>query len=391
MSGGGREFAFDRRAWSVLIWQLVSRAPSGMLNLGLVFFGEGVLGSYAIGGMLVAAYNIAYAIGSPLAARLLSLIGTAPVLGTYAIVSAGALAALVTLTPSAPGALILAAVAGFTFPPVTPLARSMYPRIVGRAKLEPVFAVDAIAQEFIWIVGPLVATSAAWLVGPSAALLIAAGVLLAGVSVFAALPATRRYGNLHGIAMASRSTVKGHLDLRLVAILIAVGFFLVGTGGTIELFVVAHFGYDNPAAGIALAAISVGSLVGGILIGKRPLRSGALPLRLGLALSGLVAATFSDNVIWLVIALFISGVGVAPAFAGLHTIIATRVPDDRTALTYSLSHSGQLIGLAVGTALAGALVESVSAHAALWASIGSMAIAVAIATAAPVLRRGLER
>ncbi|WP_353988174.1 MFS transporter [Ruicaihuangia caeni] len=382
-------FAFDRRAWAVLFWQLVSRSPSGMVNLGFVFFGEGVLGSFAIGGLLVAAYNIAYAIGSPLGARLLGAIGTAPVLLTYAAISGGALAAMAVVQPAPAAAVALATLAGLTFPPVTPLARSMYPRIVGNARLEPVYAIDAVAQEFIWIVGPLIATAAAWLLGPSTALLAAAIMLVIGAVVFSFLPATREFGNLRIRADAGGSAPAIGASLGVLSALIATGFFLVTASAMSELFVVAELGYSGPETGFVLAAAATGSLVAGITIAKRRLGRGSVAIRLSMVLAGALLAGLTDGFVWMLIAFFVLGMGLAPTFAAFNTIIALRLPNRHHAVAYAVTHSGQLVGLAIGTAVAGAMVDLSGSALVIWSAVASSVVAVLLALIVPSLRRGL--
>lgn len=382
-----RTGVFSGGTAAVLWWQLVARSPSGMLTIALLVWGQSHLDSYALAGGIVAGYSVGFAIGAPLSARLLRAFGTTRVLLVTAAISGSALAGIAIVEPILPAAIGLAAVAGLSFPPVTPLARSIYSRIVPPAQIERVYALDAVAQEFIWVLGPLAATLVAGALGPPAAIAVCAGVLVLGASVFAFLRPARSFDPSPPPGRDSSKRMPRPALISL-ALLVTVGFFLVGGGAVVEVLIVSSFGYQHLATGLLLGVTALGSLVGGLTIGRRRVGPRTLTLRLLIAAVGMAAAaTVFDVPVWLAVPLFVSGLGVAPAFAAVHTIIARTIPSRQRTEAYAVSHSGQLVGMATGTAIAGVLVEQVAAPAVLLVAAGSVLAASALALLPAVGRR----
>lgn len=391
-----RTAVFSGGTFAVLWWQLVARSPSGMLTIALLVWGESHLDSYALAGSIVAGYSVGFAVGAPLSARLLRVFGTTRVLLVTAVISGSALGGIAIADPSLPAAIGLAAVAGLSFPPVTPLARSMYSRIVPPAQIEQVYALDAVAQEFIWVLGPLAATLIAAAMGPPAAIAVCAGVLLVGAGVFAFLRPTREFqlrpaatgtATAGTAAAGTAATGPGSPPSRVrrpvtfaLALLVAIGFFLVGGGAVVEVLIVSSFGYQHLATGLLLGVTAFGSLVGGLTIGRRRVVERTLTLRLLIVVAGMAAAaTLFQVPALLAVPLFVSGLGVAPAFAAVHTIIARTIPAPRRTEAYAVSHSGQLVGMATGTAVAGILVEQVAGPVVLLVAAASVLAAAVLA------------
>jgi MFS family permease len=74
---------------------------------------------------------------------------------------------------------------------------------------------------------------------------------------------------------------------------------------------------------------------------------------------GTAVAAASLNIWWLSIVLFIAGVGIAPALAVMFSIVSASVRFSDTAEAYGWVGTGQLIGAAVGSALAGFLIDGI--------------------------------
>ena len=74
----------------------------------------------------------------------------------------------------------------------------------------------------------------------------------------------------------------------------------------------------------------------------------------GIALT--VITTDLDSV-WLCATLLIAGIGIAPALAVMFAIISSSVRFSDTAEAYGWAGTGQLIGAAIGSAIAGVLID----------------------------------
>ena len=66
----------------------------------------------------------------------------------------------------------------------------------------------------------------------------------------------------------------------------------------------------------------------------------------------------SLNPFWLGVMLFLGGVGVAPMFAALFTVVSSTVRFSETAEAYGWVGTGQLVGVALGSAIAGIAIDS---------------------------------
>ena len=121
---------------------------------------------------------------------------------------------------------------------------------------------------------------------------------------------------------------------------------------------------SKSAAGVLVAAYPAGTLVGaipgGYLAAKAGVRATVL-LGLGLMVVSSLAFAFADSIAVLDAARFVQGVGGAASWAGAMAWVASAAPRDRR---------GEMIGTAMGAAVAGALAGP---------AIGTLADAVGIA------------
>jgi MFS family permease len=88
-----------------------------------------------------------------------------------------------------------------------------------------------------------------------------------------------------------------------------------------------------------------------------------------LVLFGMTMAMFSLDFWWLTVALFIAGIGVAPALGTMYAIISGTVRFSDTAEAYGWLGTGQLIGAALGSAIAGFLIDGSGATGGFWAAL----------------------
>jgi MFS family permease len=72
---------------------------------------------------------------------------------------------------------------------------------------------------------------------------------------------------------------------------------------------------------------------------------------------GMALALFSLDFWWLAVTLLIAGIGIAPAFGVMSAIVTASVKFSDTAEAYGWVGTGQLIGAALGSALAGFLID----------------------------------
>ena len=347
----------------IIAAQLTARFPSGMLSLAFLLHVEQQTGSYGAAGLVLAATSLGQAIAGPLTSRLMGRFGMRPVLITTLAVCVTAVVAIGVLPLTVPMYMGVGFIAGLSTPPVQPAVRTIYPKMVNSRQLTPLFSLDASAQEIIWVVGPVVTTFVATQIGTVWAILLAAVMMVIGGVWFISSPELGRVR----IPRSKRGfgTVLARPPVLLATV---VGFLLIGACAAIEAGVVAAFGEDGAEAGIVLAIFSVGSLAGGLLLGHVPISPWSTARRMFIVFAGTALAAFAMDFWWLSVTLFIAGIGIAPALAVLFAIVSASVRFSDTAEAYGWVGTGQLIGAALGSALAGFLIDGYGAEGAFWAA-----------------------
>ena len=139
----------------------------------------------------------------------------------------------------------------------------------------------------------------------------------------------------------------------------ATGFLLIGACAAVEAGVVATFDHGGLEAGLVLAVFAVGSLAGGLAFGHIPIGPWAMARRFAIVTVGLSLTIVSLNAWWLGATLLVAGAGIAPALAVMFAMTSASVRFSETAEAYGWIGTGQLIGAAAGSAVAGFLVDGV--------------------------------
>jgi MFS family permease len=345
--------------------QLLARFPFGMLSLALLLHVERTHHSYAAAGLVLAATSLGQAIAGPLTSRWMGVWGMRKVLSLTTVVCATGLVVIALVPVPVPIIMAIGFLAGLSTPPVQPAVRTIYPKMVNSTQLTPLYALDASAQEIIWVVGPVITTFVAIQISTALAILLAVAFLIGGGVWFMSSPEVGRVR----IPRSKRSLGKV-LARPTVLLATLVGFLLVGACAAIEAGVVATFGDDGPESGIILSLFAIGSLTGGLLLGHVPIGPWAMAKRLLMVFVGMSLAALSLNFWWIGATLFVAGLGIAPAFAVMYAIVSASVKFSETAEAYGWVGTGQLIGAALGSAAAGFMIDTFRAPGAYWIAAG---------------------
>lgn len=324
------------------------------MSLALLLHVEQVTGSYGYAGLVLAATSVGQAVSGPFTSRWMGVWGMRQVLTLTAAVCASAIAVIAFTTLSVPGYMALGLLAGLSMPPVQSAVRTIYPKMVTSRQLTPLFSLDASLQEIIWIIAPVVITFVATQVGTVESLALIVVILVGGCAWFILSPELGR-------VRLPRSRRRFGTVLKRPAVLLATvtGFLLIGACAAVEAGVVASFGHGGFEAGIVLAIFSAGSLIGGLSFGHIPIGPWAMARRMLIVTVGLSLAIISLEVWWLGGTLLAAGIGIAPALAVQFAITSASVKFSDTAEAFGWMGSGQLIGAAAGSAVAGFLIDGV--------------------------------
>ena len=343
--------------------QLAARFPFGMLSIILLLHVEQTFGDYTSAGFVLAALSVGQAVAGPLSSRFMGRWGMRPVLSVTSLVCGFLLLAIAFTQLPLMYVAALALLGGLMTPPVTPAVRTVYPKLVPPLQLSPLFALDAAAQELIWVAGPVVAVFVSSQFGTAAGLCLAAGFMIVGGAWFVMSPAI-------GAIKLPRPRRGFGAVLRYPTVIITtlIGFFFVASFAALEAGIVAAFaGEDGSSSasmesGIVLAVFATSSLLGGIVLGNREMRPWSLAVRITIVFAGTVAAIPYVEMWWLCIVLFIGGFGTAPVFAAMSNIIAVSVKFSETTEAYGWISTGQLVGVGLGSALAGVAIDAFGAQ-----------------------------
>ncbi len=367
---------------------ILGSATVAGLNVGaplaIVLMVERESGSFADAGAVTAALAFASAVAGPVQGRLIDRYGQTRVIVPMAIGGSLAITSLVaaTLAGAALGTLIgIAALAGALWASLLPSMRPLWADLVDHPRqLSVAYAIQAVFTEVVFILGPLATAALIAIASPAAALLVIATARLVGMLAFAAAPASRRWRTRSGskrrvIALASAGL------LTLVLSKIAVGAMF----GVLDVGVPAFTEEEGvaAAAGLALAALAVGSTLGGIVYGAspRPADGRRYAALLGIQTILLAPLFFANSIAVLTVAMAIAGLAVAPVATVAFGLLDRVAPTGTATEATSWLVTAYTLGLALGTAGAGALVEASGPVAAFGAASGCAILAFAVAFA----------
>ena len=374
----------------LLAASLLGRLSNATGPLSVVLFVQSETGSLAQAGAASAAIALTSGLLAPVRGRLVDRLGQRRCLPPMAAVFAAALAGVVAVAGPGPAAVAatvgLAATAGAAAPPLGASMRVLWISLVGQGpRLQTAYALDAVLDELLFVLGPLLAGGLATLFQPAAGVLATAGLAVAGTLGFVASPVSRaqtgsqeaRRGRA-GWAGALGGPGLRTLTLSLAGVGAAIGIWEIGLVGA------AREAGSPEAASFSLAAWAAASAVGGLWYGSRTWRRP--PGQRYLALLALLvlacapmAATSSLLALGATVALV--GLVLAPLESSAYVLAAELAPpgtltESGTWMTTAINVTG-----AAGLAVAGALVDRVGVPATLAVACACTAAGLVVALA----------
>lgn len=375
-----------------VLWGLLARLPFGMNSLALLLLVQDRTGSYATAGLVTACFAAALALAAPFRGRSADRRGAAQVVRLSGIVHAVALGlALAAILSNRPLGVVLplVALAGAAFPPVGPVVRSLW-QVLCRddRELSTAYALDSVLVEVSFVSGPLLVGAAAAAGMPEVAVAFGAVATLVGALGLARTEAVR---GLTGKPAVGRRDLLGPLRSGPVRwLLLAVLFMGVGFG-SIEVGAPAYATERDSAVvgGVLLSVWALGSVLGGLGYGARDWRhppATQYPVLVALLAVGLVLPTAAagpglTGLLVLGAVLLVGGMTIAP-FSTCNSVLLGRVaPAGMVTEAFGWSGTGIVVGIAVGNALTGVVVEELGVRAGFGvaAIAGGLSLLVALA------------
>ncbi|MFF8969290.1 MFS transporter [Streptomyces sp. NPDC014995] len=384
MAAGYLEILRARHAARLLAGTLVGRLPNATAAIAILLFVRAEGGSYSLAGALAAVYGVANAVGQPLLGRLVDLRGQPRVQLPAALASALAMAvfAFAGIGPL-PLAYTAVAAAGLFTPPLEGGLRALWPSVLRRQdQVHTAYAMDAVAQEVMFTVGPLLVTLCVSLWSAQAALLVLNGVGVLGALTVVVSPPSRAWRSAPREAHWLGA-------LRSPGLLVLLAAFLF-VGIALGSITVASVPYADDHGGDVvygwlMAALGLGALIGGVVYGARQW-PGAPERRLRILVAFLAVCylplMLMPGAVAMVALTVLAGVFLAPAIACAFVIVDRHAPRGTVTEAFSWLVTTFTVGHSLGTGLAGPVVE---AGGALWgfavpSAAGAVSLLVLLAT-----------
>ncbi|MFJ9153608.1 MFS transporter [Streptomyces sp. NPDC102270] len=359
----------------------VGRMPLSMMGIGVVTMISQITGRYGLAGSLSATIALAAAAIGPQVSRLVDLHGQRRVLRPATLValmaSAGMLLAAHFGWPD--WVLFVCAVGIGSVPSLGAMIRARWSAVYrGTPQLHTAYSFESVVDEVCFIFGPIISIglSTAWF--PEAGPLLAACFLAVGVFWLTAQRATEP-------APHPREQDGGRTALRAPGLQVLVATF-VATGaifGAVDVVTVAFADEQGHkgAASLVLALYAAGSCAAGLVFGLLHFPGRPEPRWLlgicAMAVS-MIPLLLVGNLPFLAVALFVAGLSIAPTMITTMSLIEQHVP--RAQLTEGMTwiSTGLAVGVALGSSVAGWVIDAAGARAGYGVPAVSGAVAVAV-------------
>jgi MFS family permease len=243
---------------------------------------------------------------------------------------------------------------------------------------------EAMVDEIVFILGPVVATSFAVNVAPSAGILAGLVFLAIGWTSLAAMKSTEPPAQPANKENPHPAVLRNRIVQSIVIPCALLGGFFGAIGITVVGFAEER---NHPGStGWLLAIWAVGSAVAAIINGVIKFKS-AHAARFLVYLVALTIATVPlllvNSIPMLALALFVNGLFIAPLIVNAYGTVENAVPAGQITEALTWVIAGMPLGGALASALAGIVIDNSGAQMAFWVPLGFMF--AAIATTLPYL------
>ena len=358
-------------ACGAFVASLAGRLCYGIVSLSLLLTLTAGGRGYGFAGLVMALFGAAVVFASPVRAWLVDRHGPRRALPPMAAGFAAFLVA-VAVTPLRGGAgaaavAVLAAAAGACAPPLGVVMRTVWSALVeDRGLLQAAYSLDGVAEELLYVAGPVITGVITVAAEPAAGLLVAAGLAVGGTALFLRSPALGRQQAAAAGAPprtpdpGPREAGPGKAILAVALVTGSIGLCLGGLGLVIVAFSQAR--HDPAAVAWIEAALSAGSALGGLGYGAVAWRASAwhrlVLLAAGLAVV-LLPAALSPDLVVLALLVGVAGVLVSPALSTAYVLAAALAPPRARNRAGNWVSSGFNAGGSAGSVLSGQLIGRV--------------------------------
>ncbi|WP_178945255.1 MFS transporter [Kocuria sp. TGY1127_2] len=254
-------------AMYLLLTAFLGRLPQAMGALALVRFVRDGGGSYNLAGVVTAVFILGGAVGQPYWGRLVDRHGARIVVSITSLCGGLGLCLVTFLGPAHPVLVTVAAtVAGVATPPLESCLRSTWTAIMRPGKqLNSAFSLDVAAQQFLFVLGPILNVVSLAVLGSSGNVLLMAFLTVAGSIAFALFPVMRK-----PLDRLDQEVHKKPLAYSALRRIVAVQFLIGVPVGALPV-IVNTFGelrHESAVSGVLLGINGLGGFAGSLWIGR---------------------------------------------------------------------------------------------------------------------------
>ena len=367
MSNPYRELFAAPGAKAFALAGLLARLALPMTGIGIITMLALLRGSYALAGAVSATFVLADAVLSPQISRRVDRRGQGRVLPAAAAISAlGLLLLCASAWSQAPDwTLFAAALLAGAMPSMSAMVRARWTAIYrGQPRLQTAYALETVLDEVTFIAGPPLSVGLCVALAPAAGPLAAALLLLLGVAALVLQRATEPPLETPAAGRAGAAVLR-LADVRLLALLMVAMGVIVGTVDIVSVAFAAQAG-QPAAASWVLSAYAAGSALAGLLFGAASLPT---PLHRLLLLGGLATAATTLPLLWvasipaLAGAVLLAGLFFAPTMIVAMSLVERLLPAQQLTEGITWLLAGLNVGIALGAAASGQLVDGAGAAA----------------------------
>ena len=367
---------------------LVARLPISMIGLGIVLLVSAATGRYGVAGAVSAAFMLANAGFAIVQGRLLDRFGQGRVLA-IASVGFGVTVSLLAVSVQAGWPIwstyVLAAAAGSCLPQVGSSVRARWSYVLDQpADVQTAYALEAVLDEAVFILGPILVTVLATTWHPVAGLVVAVVACVGGTLFYCSQRATEPPPHPRTSTSGPRPPMPWRTVVPLAVVCAALGLLF----GAAEVTTVAFADEQGHRAlsGGLLALWALGSLTSGVVTGAVHWRRGpSFRVRWG-AVAMACAMTplyFVGSLPVMGATLFVAGFAIAPTMIATMSLVEEVVPSGRLTEGMAIMQTGLVAGVAPGASLSGLVVDHQGASAAYLVSVAAGLVAAVAALALP--------
>jgi predicted MFS family arabinose efflux permease len=373
----------------------IGRLPMSMFGLGTVLLVKATTGQYGLAGFVSGAGSIGYALCAPRIATLADRFGQGRVLRPLVAFFALSTSVFVTCAElRAPvwALLITGCLAGASMPSLGSMVRARWSTLLaGSPRLHSAFALESVVDEMVFVAGPAVVTLLATKLLPASGVGTAMVLCVIGTALFAA---QRRTEPAHGARgdpadqerpAAGERAGRGRRGLAApgLATLAPAYLFIGAMFAAIDLSTVdfAQVQGHKPLAGFILGTYALGSALGGLWYGSRSWRAPLerrFVLTLAITVAGVATFWMQPSLVSLDLTMLVCGLTISPTLIAGYSLIERQASDLRRTEAMTWLSSTIAVGVAIGSSVAGQLVDTAGPRASYLFAAGCGALAVTV-------------